>query len=118
MELNIPKLQWLPLWNHVSISELEQFIEASVPLWRNLCIVRFAESLGFFVGLDAHLHQFRPQVAKLRSRVALIKRSGVGLSGSFLLYNVLGISIFSHRANFSPSPVHCTGGEQACFWMH
>jgi hypothetical protein len=74
------------------------------PFWSEISIVRSAEFLGFFVGPDSHKNVWSKPLAKFANRVACIRRSGVGLASSVVLFNVCALPVLSHVAQlFTPS---------------
>jgi hypothetical protein len=74
------------------------------PFWREVAIASAAEFLGFWVGPEAHLHVWVKPFAKFANRVACIRRAGVGLSSSIVLFNTCAIPILSYVAQlFTPT---------------
>jgi hypothetical protein len=106
LHLNLKKCKLIPTWEF-NLNSVRNLIREHAPFWAKVDIVRSAEFLGFCVGPEAHKVVWRKPLFKFANRIDCIRRSGVGLNSSIILYNTCALPVLSHVAQlFKPS--QCT----------
>jgi len=85
------------MWEYTS-SSVCKLLQDYCLEWRDISVTDNAMYLGFVVGIRAHLYSWDRPLAKLKSRVNVIRQSKVGLAGALFLYNVMALSVMAHVA--------------------
>ena len=87
----------IPFWGF-TLMQTQKLLNEFCPKWKSVPVKQYAEYLGFIVGLYAYLYAWTKPLPKFKSRVYIVRASGLGLNSSILAMSSYALSVLFHTA--------------------
>ena len=87
------------------IDIIRNWLAEHIPKWKDFTIQSYGKYLGFMLGPDANLHQWKAPLSKWRDRTGAIAATAAPASISCALYNMRAVGVLMYKAQLLPLPV-------------
>ena len=111
LHLNLKKCVILPL-DEGSLDTFRQRLDATIPLWKNMQVVRHGTYLGFTIGPEKGDMSWHDPTQKFLQRCQLWEAQGAGMHYHITAYNTFALSTLSYIAQMEKPPPETLSAEK------